>query len=165
MSRSLFCRITNVVQGHDNYFMQRRDGIGRLRLSGLQKITTVFQMLADGMPADATNESPNANDVAKLLHVGKEHGFPGMLGSLDCMHLKWKNYPTAWAGQYAGRSGTPTIIMEAVVDYDLRIWHAHFGFPGSNNDINVLEASYLFANLASSIAPPAHYVLKGTNII
>ncbi|KAK9225992.1 hypothetical protein WN943_011038 [Citrus x changshan-huyou] len=151
MSRSLLSRITNVVQGHDNYFMQRRDGIGRLRLSSLQKIIAVFRMLADGMPADATNEyikigesttieslkrlcraivevvveqylrSPNANDVARLLHDGKEHGFPGMLGSLDCMHWKWKNYPTTWAGQYASRSGTPTIILEVVADYDLRI--------------------------------------------
>ena len=30
--------------------------------------------------------SPNANDVARLLHVGKERGFPRMLGSLGCMH-------------------------------------------------------------------------------
>ncbi|KAH9780955.1 nuclease [Citrus sinensis] len=191
MSRSLFSRITNVVQGHDNYFMQRRDGVGRLGLSGLQKITVVFQMLAYGMPADATDEyikigesttieslkrfcraivevfaeqylrSSNSNDVARLLHVGKERGFPGMFGSLDCMHWKWKNCPTAWAGQYAGRSGTLTIILEAVADYNLWIWHAHFGLPNSNNDINVLEASHLFANLASGIAPPAHYVIKG----
>ncbi|KAL9457529.1 hypothetical protein AB3S75_006554 [Citrus x aurantiifolia] len=56
MSQSLFSCITNVVQGRDNYFMQRRDGIGRLGLSGLQKITAVFRMLADGMPADATDE-------------------------------------------------------------------------------------------------------------
>jgi len=30
--------------------------------------------------------SPNSNDVARLLHVGKQRGFPEMLGSLDCMH-------------------------------------------------------------------------------
>ncbi|XP_031264317.1 uncharacterized protein LOC116122631 [Pistacia vera] len=29
-------------------------------------------------------KSPNANDVARLLHIGEQHGFPGMLGSLDC---------------------------------------------------------------------------------
>ncbi|KAH9687360.1 nuclease [Citrus sinensis] len=105
--------------------------------------------------------SPYANDVARLLYVGKDRSFSGMLGSLDCMHWKWKNCPTAWAGQYDGRSGTPAIILEVVADYDLRIWHAHFGLPDSKNDINVLEASHLFANLASGIAPPAHYVIKG----
>ena len=30
--------------------------------------------------------SPNANDVARLLQIGEKRGFPGMLGSLDCMH-------------------------------------------------------------------------------
>ncbi|XP_062086880.1 uncharacterized protein LOC133793579 [Humulus lupulus] len=84
-----------------------------------------------------------------------------MLGSLDCMHWKWKNCPTARGGKYAGRSGSPTIILKAVVDYDLWIWHAYFGLPGSNNDINVLETSHLFANLAEGIAPPANYVIKG----
>ncbi|XP_020254065.1 uncharacterized protein LOC109831137 [Asparagus officinalis] len=105
--------------------------------------------------------SPNANDIARLLHIAKQRGFPGMLGSLDCMHWKWKNCPTAWAGQYAGRSGSPTIILEAVADYDLWIWHAYFGLSGSNNDINVLEASHLFAKLAEGIAPPAYYVIQG----
>lgn len=83
-----------------------------------------------------------------------------MLGSLDCMHWKWKNCPTGWAGQYAGRSGSPTIILEAVADYDLWIWHAYFGMPGTNNDINVLDSSYLFSNLAQGIAPPAHYFIQ-----
>ncbi|KAL5767467.1 hypothetical protein ACOSQ2_014250 [Xanthoceras sorbifolium] len=175
----LFLRIVNAVESHDNYFMQRSDAFGRLGLSGLQKITAVFRMLAYGTPADATNEyikigksttteslkrfclSPNANDVARLLQIGEKRGFPGMLGSLDCMHWSWKNCPTAWAGQYSGRRGSPTIILEAVADYDLWIWHAYFGLPGSNNDINVLEASHLFANLAKGIAHSANYVIQG----
>ena len=75
-------------------------------------------MLAYGLPADATDEyikigestaiesfkrfcravvevfaeqylrSPNTNDIARLLHIAKQRGFPGMLGSLDCMHWK-----------------------------------------------------------------------------
>ncbi|XP_062118443.1 uncharacterized protein LOC133832071 [Humulus lupulus] len=32
------------------------DGLGKLGLSGLQKVTAVFRMLAYGVPADATNE-------------------------------------------------------------------------------------------------------------
>ncbi|XP_019173883.1 PREDICTED: uncharacterized protein LOC109169455 [Ipomoea nil] len=57
--------------------------------------------------------------------------------------------------------GEPIIILEAVADYDLWIWHAHFGMPGSNNDINVLEGSYLFSNLANGISAPCHYVIQG----
>ncbi|KAK2662951.1 hypothetical protein Ddye_001525 [Dipteronia dyeriana] len=118
IGRSLFLRIVEKVEARDNYFMQQRDSVGRLDLSVLQKITAVFRMLAYGCPADATDEyikigesttieslkrfcravvkefageylrSPNATDVARLLHIGKDHGFPGMLGSLDCMHWK-----------------------------------------------------------------------------
>ncbi|XP_020263037.1 putative nuclease HARBI1 [Asparagus officinalis] len=191
MSRSLFLRIVDAVKDHDYYFQQRSDGLGRMGLSPLQKVTAVFRMLAYGLPADATDEyvkigestaiesmtkfcramveifaerylrTPNANDIARLLYIGKKRGFPGMLGSLDCMHWKWKNCPTAWSGQYTGRSGSPTIILEAVADYDLWIWHAYFGMPGTNNDINVLESSNLFSNLAQGIAPPAHYVIQG----
>ena len=83
-----------------------------------------------------------------------------MLGSLDCLHWKWKNCPTGWGGQYSDRSRSPGIILEAVADYDLWIWHAFFGLPGSNNDINVLESSHLFANLAAGTAPPANYVIN-----
>ena len=80
------------------------------------------------------------------------------------MHWRWKNYPTAWAGMYSGCSGSPTIILEAVADYDLWIWHAHFGLPGSNNDINVLEASHLFANLAEGKSPPVNYMIRGKDV-
>ncbi|XP_042425685.1 uncharacterized protein LOC122013469 [Zingiber officinale] len=42
---------------------------------------------------------PNADDAQRLLQMHDErHGFPGMLGSIDCMHWKWKNCPVAWKG-------------------------------------------------------------------
>ncbi|KAF5449965.1 hypothetical protein F2P56_012194 [Juglans regia] len=40
--------------------------------------------------------SPNSSDIVRLLDAGQRRGFPGMLGSIDCMHWKWKNCPTAW---------------------------------------------------------------------
>ncbi|XP_062103035.1 uncharacterized protein LOC133814033 [Humulus lupulus] len=106
MGRALFFHIYDVVQRHDNYFVQRRDGLCKLGLSDLQKVTAVFRMLAYGVPADATDEyikigestaleslkrfcravvevfgarylrSPNADDVARLLHIGESRGFP-----------------------------------------------------------------------------------------
>nr|XP_011458220.1 PREDICTED: putative nuclease HARBI1 [Fragaria vesca subsp. vesca] len=183
----LFHRIADAVKAHDNFFMQQRDGIGKLGLSSLQKLTAAFRMIAYGAPADSLDDylkigestairclkrfcravidvfgarylrTPNTEDVARILYIGEERGFPGILESLDCMHWRWKNCPTAWAGMYSGRSRSPTIILEAVADYNLWIWHAHFGLPDSNNDINVLEASHLFANLAEGKSPPAHY--------
>ncbi|XP_047948792.1 uncharacterized protein LOC125194577 [Salvia hispanica] len=50
------------------------------------------------------------------------HGFPGMLGSIDCMHWQWKNYPTVWRGQFtSGYKGShPTMILEVVAGH--RLW-------------------------------------------
>ena len=62
---------------------------------------------------------PNSENIARLLAHGKRQGFPGMLGSIDCMHWKWKNCPTVWKCQYCGHIREPTIILEAVASYDL----------------------------------------------
>ena len=82
---------------------------------------------------------PKNEDIAKLLAHGKHRGFPDMLGSINCMHWKWKNCSSAWKCQYCGHIREPTIILEVVASYDFWIWHAFFGLPGSNNNINVLE--------------------------
>ncbi|KAL9671688.1 hypothetical protein QQ045_009258 [Rhodiola kirilowii] len=62
--------------------------------------------------------SPNAADLSRLLRRAEQRGFPGMIGSIDCMHWEWKNCPTAWQGSHSGRKGRPTIILEAVASYD-----------------------------------------------
>ena len=36
--------------------------------------------------------SPNNDDITRLLAHSQNRGFSGMLGSIDCMHWKWKNY-------------------------------------------------------------------------
>nr|XP_043615794.1 uncharacterized protein LOC122587693 [Erigeron canadensis] len=40
---------------------------------------------------------PTPEDIKRLYARHEElHGFPGMLGSIDCMHWPWKNCPKAW---------------------------------------------------------------------
>ncbi|XP_057790952.1 uncharacterized protein LOC131008068 [Salvia miltiorrhiza] len=44
---------------------------------------------------------PTPTDVQRLLHMHEaQHGFPGMLGSSDCMHWAWKNCLKAWHDAY-----------------------------------------------------------------
>ena len=46
---------------------------------------------------------PNAEDIARLLQKAEERGFPGMIGSIDCMHWEWEEVPyrLAWSIQGA----------------------------------------------------------------
>ena len=105
--------------------------------------------------------APNKDDTKKLMAANERRGWPGMLGSIDCMHWNWKNCPKAWQGMYCGKSRDATIVLEAVASEDLWIWHCFFGMPGTLNDINVLQRSHLFARLASGDAPACNYTING----
>ena len=84
-------------------------------------------------------------DWKQVLAVNKrKHGLNGLLGSLDCTHLKWEMCPAAYKGIYSGRSGKPSIILEAIADADLRVVHAFVGYPGNNNDVTVLRGNSAF---------------------
>ena len=50
-----------------------------------------LQRFVSAIVAIYSNEylrSPNSADIARLLAIGERHGFPGMLGSIDCMHWR-----------------------------------------------------------------------------
>ncbi|XP_062193599.1 uncharacterized protein LOC133897015 [Phragmites australis] len=191
MKRDLYLKIVQAVADHDPWFQQRRNVAGELGLSALQKVTAAFCMLACDAPVDSLDEclrlgeatiiesmrrfvravvgvfgdqylrAPNEEDTARLIATNERRGFPGMLGSIDCMHWRWKNCPTAWSGSYTGHVNSPTIILEAMASQDLWIWHAFFGMPGSLNDINVLHRSHLLDNLAAGVAPQVQYSVNG----
>src|SRR3954470_20844592 len=195
MRRELFMRIANAVESRNEYFVQKRDAVGRLGLSPLQKITTAVRILAYGCSADHCDEyikigqstaiatlkefcstmielfeaqylrSPTTEDIARLLEEGVSRGFPGMLGSLDCMHWEWKNCPVGWHGSHKGRSHKATLILEAVASRDLWIWHAFFGMAGGNNDLNVLDHSPVFDEFLQGRTPPTNYIVNGQQFL
>ena len=70
-----------------------------------------------------------------------------MFASLDCMHYEWKNSPVAWQGKFIDKDGNKSIILEAIADQELWIWHAFFGLAGGNNDLNILDRSLLVVDL------------------
>ncbi|XP_022040286.1 uncharacterized protein LOC110942832 [Helianthus annuus] len=102
---------------------------------------------------------PTAADVPLLYEAHQRiHGFPGMLGSLDCTHWEWATYPTAWKGQHhRGDHDGLTLILQAVASQDLWIWHAYFGMAGANNDIQVLMSLNLFDDVIDGVAPDTSF--------
>ncbi|XP_021761791.1 uncharacterized protein LOC110726627 [Chenopodium quinoa] len=114
MRKHVFERLLNAVTQHDPWFQQRRDAAGRLGLSPLQKCTAAVRQLAYRCASDACDEyvriseatsrlalqkftegvinlfgdqylrRPNIVDMERLLRIGEERGFPGMIGSIDC---------------------------------------------------------------------------------
>ncbi|XP_021825970.1 uncharacterized protein LOC110766878 [Prunus avium] len=149
-------------------FALERNAVGNLGLLPEQKFTAVIRMLVYGSSADQVDEiarmgkstaletlvrfcdavetlytrdylrRPTPRDLQRLLQKDEEIGFPGMIGSIDCMHWQWKNCPTALQGDYGNRKGQKSIILEAVAGFDTWVWHAFFGVAGSQNDLNVL---------------------------
>nr|XP_043625650.1 uncharacterized protein LOC122597081 [Erigeron canadensis] len=80
---------------------------------------------------------PTTDDIQRLYQKHAElHGFPGMLGSINCMHWPWKRCPKAWQGQFT---------------------------RGSNNDINVLNQSHLFREIVEDMASDTSFTVNGTD--
>jgi hypothetical protein len=51
--------------------------------------------------------------------------------------------PDAVERTFEGKEKVPTIVLEAKADYNLCFWHVVFGFPGTQNDINIWDRSTL----------------------
>jgi len=171
MRRSLFEKILDDLVSSDSYFSQKKDALGLLGFSPHQKLTSALRMLAYGTSADQLDDltrmsesttlnnlqhfcnaiinrygkeylrAPTKEDLEMILRLHEGKGWPGLLGSLDVMHWEWKNCPKAHRGAYQGKEGVATIALEAAVDCRLWFWHAWFGMPGANNNLNILDCS------------------------
>lgn len=106
---------------------------------------------------------PTNGVVKATLERNSQRGMPGYLGSLDCTHWKWTSCPRGKHGMYQSRKKTRSIVIEAVCDEDLWIWHWFVGAPGSYNELKVLEDSPLFDAIQAGTWPPEHqsYTLNG----
>jgi hypothetical protein len=58
---------------------------------------------------------------------------------------------------FQGKSGVPTVVLEAIADHDCRFWHFNFGAPGTLNDVNILDRSPLFDNAVRGEAPKVNF--------
>ena len=107
-----------------------------------------FDMAIKRIYAQEYLRLPSVADVKSIVKLHRAvHKVDGLIGSLDCSHTMWKNCPKAWAGSYTGKPGSPSILLEAVVDYHMFFWHASYGYTGNIGDLNVLQQSPLLERM------------------
>ena len=112
----LFDDIVLKVVAQDDYFRQKTDVAGRIGLSPLQKLASAVRLLTSGVSSNEHDDKyrmavstglkamkrfctavnavysadalrhPNLEDINRLLDEGRDAGFPGCIGSIDCMH-------------------------------------------------------------------------------
>lgn len=100
------------------------------------------------------NRPMSSDELTEVSEQFKELGFPGCVGSIDCMKLIWKNCPTEENGQYHNsNSGKLATIQCGWCDHDRYIWHWFAGRPGTNNDLNVMAHSPLFQKIFNNRLP------------
>ena len=186
----LFDEIVEDLCRHDSYFLRKQCAAGKHGLSSHQKICSAVRLLTSGVSPmehddkyrmgastgmqcfklfcnaiiDVYSEEalrhPTIDDLNRLLDEGEAYGFPGCIGSIDCMHWEWKNCPSSWKGMFQGKAMVPTMVLEAIADHSTRFWHFNFGMPGSLNDINVLDRSPLFNNAVRGVAPMVDFTVN-----
>ncbi|XP_006657810.1 uncharacterized protein LOC102718376 [Oryza brachyantha] len=192
MRRPLFLRIVHALGEWSPYFTNRRDASSHQGISPLQKCTAAICTLACGSLGDAIDKyveigkstaleclerfvegvidifgeeylrSPTSEDMQHILQLNEARGFPGMLGSIGCMHWEWKNCPVIWKRHLTHTDhGDATMILEAVASHDHWIWHAFFGAVGSNNEITILSQPQLFTEALKGQATQVQFSVNG----
>ncbi|XP_047331299.1 uncharacterized protein LOC124934845 [Impatiens glandulifera] len=110
MNRDVFFRIQMEVEKYEPYFVRNQNAAAygdsadsideyvRIGASTALKSLKLFTKTIVEVFGEEYLRSPTPEDLRRLLAQGESRGFPGMLGSIDCMHWTWKNCPTTWHG-------------------------------------------------------------------
>lgn len=143
----------------------REDENMRLSRSSMNDALKSFcNLIIEQFGDNYLNRTPNEKERKSILKINEKRGFPGLLASWDCSHFQWDKCPIQLHGQFKnGRYKGKTIVLEAVVDCNLRVWYAHFGFPGTLNDINVLDKSNIVGDIldGSFSLKTDNYIING----
>ncbi|XP_070662409.1 uncharacterized protein [Malus domestica] len=150
MERHLFNKIITDVCNRDSYFVQKKDACGVMGLLPEQKITAALRMLAHGASTDQVDE---------ITRMGKSTILEALMrfcGAVESLYIaEYLRQPTHMDLQRLLKKGEMR-----VASFDTWIWHAFFGVPGAQNDLNVLTQSPVFNDVLQGKAPKVTYVVN-----
>ena len=91
-------------------------------------------------------------------------GFPQCVGAIDGSHIPIAS-PQEHPADYYNRKGWHSIILQAVVDHELRFWNINVGWPGRVHDARVFSNSVLFQKAqAGTLLPNLSRSLSGIDV-
>lgn len=81
------------------------------------------------------------DDITYKRVVGEytARGFPGCIGSIDCVHIGWDKCPTQYTNLYTGKEGFPSIAYEVICTSRKFIQSVTVGHPGTRNDKHIVR--------------------------
>ena len=67
-------------------------------------------------------------------------GFPGCIGSTDCVHIRWEMCPSLWFNSYKnGKNSYASIAYEMTVDHSKRFQATTIGHYGTTSDMTIVK--------------------------
>ena len=109
-------------------------------------------------------KAPETEDEIRLAmapyHV---NGFPGAIGSVDCVHIRWDKCPFSQRSSCHGKEGFPTLAFECVVGHNKKIYSATKSHPGARNDKMIVKFDAHVQSVKSGKYGTVKYNLYGVD--
>jgi Plant transposon protein len=119
------------------------DGIEELCFISREVIRTFFHAWCERFSKKYfpiyCNPPTTQEEIQRTLAVYNRLGFPGCIGSTDCVHIIWERCPVGERFLHKGKEGFPTLSYEVTVDHSSKIIAVTNGFPGATNDLTIVR--------------------------
>lgn len=73
----------------------------------------------------------------KVVGEYTARGFPGCVGSVDCVHIGWDRCPVQYTNMYKGKEGYTSVAYEVICTCRKFIQSVSVGHPGTRNDKHI----------------------------
>ena len=82
----------------------------------------------------------NAGELAQVTNLYAVSGFPGCVGSTDCVHIRWDMCPAPWVSNFRnGKHSYASIAYEMTVDHTKRFQSTTIGHYGTTSDKTIVK--------------------------
>ena len=86
-------------------------------------------------------------ELTKIMARYEAVHLPGAAGSIDVVHLKWRNCPAGDVNRCTGKEGYPTVAFEVISGFDQEILGVSSIHYGSRNDKHIVKLDETVARI------------------